>query len=91
VPRYGNGRVQVAAGDEITVEFPDGQIRTFLRGYVRLRRPSAIAMMAPMSTSAGQPSGGRAVSRVGNDDMPDDAPMIVPGAPRSSPSAHGDD
>jgi hypothetical protein len=39
VPRYGAGRVKVAAGDEITVEFPDGAVRTFLRGYVRRRRP----------------------------------------------------
>ena len=38
-------RVKLAAGDEITVEFPDGGVRTFLRGYVRRRRPSAIAML----------------------------------------------
>jgi ATP-dependent DNA helicase RecQ len=42
VPRYGTGRVKVAVGDEITVEFPDGGVRTFLRGYVRRRRPSAL-------------------------------------------------
>jgi len=44
VPRYGTGRVKVAVGDEITVEFPDGGVRTFLRGYVRRRRPSALNM-----------------------------------------------
>jgi len=52
VPRYGTGRVKVAVGDEITVEFPDGGVRTFLRGYVRRRRPSALTMAseaAPMS------------------------------------------
>ena len=89
VPRYGNGRVQVAAGDEITVEFPDGAIRTFLRGYVRRRRPSAIAMMAPMQPQA---AGGRAVSRVGNDDDEfADTPLIPPESSRQSPTAHGDD
>ena len=35
VPRYGNGRVQRAAGDEVTVEFADGAVRTFLASYVR--------------------------------------------------------
>jgi len=84
------GRVQATAGDEITVEFPDGAIRTFLRGYVRRRRPSAIAMMAPMQP---QPAaGGRAVSRVGNDDDEiADAPLIPPESARQAPTAHGDD
>ncbi|HET9671014.1 MAG TPA: ATP-dependent DNA helicase RecQ [Casimicrobiaceae bacterium] len=35
VPRFGVGRVQSTAGDEITVEFPSGEVRTFLRSYVR--------------------------------------------------------
>ena len=35
VPRFGAGRVRGAAGDEITVEFPNGDARTFLRSYVR--------------------------------------------------------
>jgi ATP-dependent DNA helicase RecQ len=35
VPRYGAGRVRDAAGDEVTIEFPNGEVRTFLRSYVR--------------------------------------------------------
>ena len=35
VPRYGAGRVRASAGDEVTVEFPNGDARTFLRSYVR--------------------------------------------------------
>jgi ATP-dependent DNA helicase RecQ len=35
VPRYGTGRVRDSAGDEVTVEFPNGDERTFLRSYVR--------------------------------------------------------
>jgi ATP-dependent DNA helicase RecQ len=35
VPRYGEGRVQRAAGDEVSVEFADGAVRTFLASYVR--------------------------------------------------------
>ena len=35
VPRYGAGRVRDSAGDEVTVEFPNGDERTFLRSYVR--------------------------------------------------------
>ena len=35
VPRYGQGRVRGAAGDEVTVEFADGAVRTFLASYVR--------------------------------------------------------
>ena len=40
VPRYGAGRVRGVAGDEVTIEFPNGDARTFLRSYVR-RRPAA--------------------------------------------------
>jgi ATP-dependent DNA helicase RecQ len=47
VPRYGAGRVVQAAGDEVTVEFPGGEARTFLRSYVRkgapLQRSSRVA------------------------------------------------
>jgi ATP-dependent DNA helicase RecQ len=35
VPRYGAGRVRDSAGDEVTVEFANGEARTFLRSYVR--------------------------------------------------------
>jgi len=35
VPRYGDGVVHTAADDEVTVEFPNGETRTFLRSYVR--------------------------------------------------------
>jgi hypothetical protein len=62
VPRYGTGRVKVAVGDEITVEFPDGGVRTFLRGYVRRRRPSALNMPQANGTSGARPL-----------DIPDDA------------------
>ncbi|HSU44550.1 MAG TPA: ATP-dependent DNA helicase RecQ [Casimicrobiaceae bacterium] len=42
VPRYGSGRVRGSAGDEVTVEFPSGDVRTFLRSYVRrIRGPAA--------------------------------------------------
>ena len=42
VPRYGSGRVRDSAGDEVTVEFPSGDVRTFLRSYVRrIRGPAA--------------------------------------------------
>ena len=43
VPRYGEGRVQRAAGDEVTVEFADGAVRTFLASYVR---PAAAASLS---------------------------------------------
>ena len=46
VPRYGEGRVRRAAGDEVTVEFADGAVRTFLASYVR-RSPTA-----PLSAAA---------------------------------------
>jgi ATP-dependent DNA helicase RecQ len=39
VPRYGVGRVLSAADDEVTVEFPNGDARTFLRSYVRRVSP----------------------------------------------------
>jgi ATP-dependent DNA helicase RecQ len=42
VPRLGTGRVRSTLGDEITVEFPDGAVKTFLRGYVRRRRPGQL-------------------------------------------------
>jgi ATP-dependent DNA helicase RecQ len=49
VPRYGAGRVRRSAGDEVTVEFPNGDARTFLRSYVRRVRskpPTAAARIA---------------------------------------------
>ena len=59
VPRYGTGRVKTTTGDEITVEFPDGGVRTFLRGYVRRRRPGALAAataaVAAAAKAAGRP------------------------------------
>jgi ATP-dependent DNA helicase RecQ len=42
VPRLGTGRVRSTLNDEITVEFPDGEVKTFLRGYVRRRRPGQL-------------------------------------------------
>jgi ATP-dependent DNA helicase RecQ len=59
VPRFGTGRVQVAAGDEITIEFPDGAVRTFLRGYVRRRRP---ASGTPMNSLAPVAANGQGVT-----------------------------
>ncbi|MFO1395665.1 MAG: ATP-dependent DNA helicase RecQ [Burkholderiales bacterium] len=38
VPRFGLGTVRATAGDEITVEFPNGDARTFLQSYVRRER-----------------------------------------------------
>jgi len=38
VPRYGSGRVRSVAGEEITIEFANGDARTFLRSYVRPSR-----------------------------------------------------
>jgi len=46
VPRYGSGRVRDSAGDEVTVEFPNGDVRTFLRSYVRRTRSLAAAKSA---------------------------------------------
>ena len=43
VPRYGAGRVRDVAGDEVTIEFPNGDARTFLRSYVRRRTAAAHA------------------------------------------------
>ncbi|HXF17551.1 MAG TPA: RecQ family zinc-binding domain-containing protein [Burkholderiales bacterium] len=34
VPRYGRGIVDAAAGDRVTVSFPNGEPRGFLRPYV---------------------------------------------------------
>jgi len=34
VPKYGEGMVVSAAGDKITIRFPDSQTKTFLRSYV---------------------------------------------------------
>jgi ATP-dependent DNA helicase RecQ len=34
VPRYGAGRVRDAVADEVTIEFPNGEVRTFVRSYV---------------------------------------------------------
>jgi ATP-dependent DNA helicase RecQ len=35
VPRYGQGRVEQVAGEEVTVVFPDGARRAFVAGYVQ--------------------------------------------------------
>lgn len=35
VPRYGGGRVEQVAGEEVTVVFPDGSSRAFVSDYVR--------------------------------------------------------
>jgi len=43
VPRYGSGRVRGVAGDEVTIEFPNGDARTFLRSYVRRNARAAHA------------------------------------------------
>jgi len=36
VPRYGSGRVEKVAGDEVTIQFPDQRRRCFLGAYVEL-------------------------------------------------------
>ena len=36
VPRYGGGRVEQVAGEEVTVVFPDGSSRAFAAGYVQV-------------------------------------------------------
>jgi ATP-dependent DNA helicase RecQ len=48
VPRYGTGRVLRAADQEVTVEFPNGDKRTFLRSYVRrvARAPGTVTPAA---------------------------------------------
>ena len=43
VPRYGQGTVRTVAGNEITVDFVNGDTRTFLRSYVRRERAAAQA------------------------------------------------
>ena len=61
VPRYGTGRVRVAAGDEVTVEFASGDARTFLRSYVRRAgtRSKAARSYAAPATGAARPSSER--------------------------------
>ena len=49
VPRFGLGTVRATAGNEITVEFPNGEARTFLQGYVRRERGAAAR---PLATAA---------------------------------------
>jgi len=45
VPRYGAGRVRDSTGDEVTVEFANGDARTFLRSYVRrIRNVAAVSV-----------------------------------------------
>jgi ATP-dependent DNA helicase RecQ len=34
VPKYGDGVVQAAAGDQVTIDFPDGEQRSFLKDFV---------------------------------------------------------
>jgi ATP-dependent DNA helicase RecQ len=34
VPRYGEGRVENSAGDQVEIVFPDGRKRQFLCAYV---------------------------------------------------------
>ena len=41
VPQHGEGRVLRAADNEITVEFPNGEERTFLRSFVHIVHPAA--------------------------------------------------
>ena len=41
VPQHGEGRVLRAADNEITVEFPNGEERTFLRSFVHIVNPAA--------------------------------------------------
>jgi ATP-dependent DNA helicase RecQ len=56
VPRYGAGRVRASAGDEVTVEFPNGDERTFLRSYVRrIGKPGHAGAGTPaLAASAGR-------------------------------------
>ncbi len=42
VPRFGLGTVRATAGNEITVEFPNGDARTFLQSYVRRERVAPV-------------------------------------------------
>jgi ATP-dependent DNA helicase RecQ len=42
LPRFGVGAVVAIAADEVSVSFPDGSTRSFLRAYVEpLERPAA--------------------------------------------------
>jgi ATP-dependent DNA helicase RecQ len=50
VPRYGTGRVEALAGNEVTVAFPDGAVRTFLASYVRRARAPGGAARAARAT-----------------------------------------
>jgi ATP-dependent DNA helicase RecQ len=34
VPKYGEGVVQAVAGDQVTIDFPDGEQRSFLKDFV---------------------------------------------------------
>lgn len=59
VPRFGVGKVRGSAGDEVTVEFPSGEARTFLRSYVRraarpARRVGSVAR--PIEVEDGHPA-----------------------------------
>jgi ATP-dependent DNA helicase RecQ len=95
VPRYGTGRVKLAAGEEITVEFPDGQVRTFLRGYVRRRRPSSLAAAMAATAAASAANGGsdgvRPVMRP-SDELPlDGVPPPTTGPASRVQPAPGDD
>jgi ATP-dependent DNA helicase RecQ len=89
VPRFGTGRVKRAAGDEITIEFPDGAMRTFLRGYVRRRRPSALA--PAMRIEAPEVPAPLRTIEIPPDTPPiDGQPPIPPEAPSAPPATAGD-
>ncbi|HEY1325301.1 MAG TPA: ATP-dependent DNA helicase RecQ [Casimicrobiaceae bacterium] len=79
VPRLGTGRVKSTLGEEITVEFADGAVKTFLRGYVRRRRPGQLP------PQAGQPRQTDTAMRL--PDMPQEAPEIAPPMPGAAPGA----
>jgi len=85
VPRYGTGRVKVAAGEEITVEFPDGDVRTFLRGYVRRRRPGALTAATAAAVTQQVGRGGIAPQSMPLEGtvgpVPKDAPHGAPASP----------
>jgi ATP-dependent DNA helicase RecQ len=53
VPRFGTGRVQALAGNEVTVAFPDGAVRTFLASYVRRARGAGKASRASAPSVSG--------------------------------------
>lgn len=42
VPRFGEGHVVSVAGDKVTINFPDGNTKTFLREYVTLKSNSKL-------------------------------------------------